>query len=91
MNQDAQARLWTSLRITDNFEPVDIPQQDDPNREDFLWEALLDDAREDGNLLSFFVVMSSVGGASTGIYVSPDWPSAEAAAKSLVGGKPSHT
>jgi hypothetical protein len=44
----------------------------------------LDAAREDGNMLSFFVVSEATGDSSKGVYVSPDWPSAEAFAKSRV-------
>jgi hypothetical protein len=46
---------------------------------------LLYAAREDGNLLSFFVVTTSTGRTSASVYVSPDWPSAEAVTKSLIG------
>jgi hypothetical protein len=53
-------------------------------RADFLWEELLEAAREDGNLLSFFVVNEAKGNVSESIYVSPDWPSAEAFAKKRI-------
>ena len=39
-------------------------------------------AREDGNLLSFFIVNQTKGGHTESLYVSPDWPSAEAFAQS---------
>lgn len=84
MDRKAQTQLWTSLGIADNHDSGDIPQLGDPEGEEFLWEELLDAAREDGNLLSFFVVTSSAGTTSTGVYVSPDWPSAESVAKSLI-------
>ena len=45
---------------------------------------MLDSAREDGNLLSFFVVSEAQNGISKHLYVSPDWPSAEAFAKKRV-------
>jgi hypothetical protein len=53
--------------------------------EDFLWAELLEAAHEDGNTLSFFVVNEVNGTASKSLYVSPDWPSAEAFAKNCVG------
>ena len=41
----------------------------------------MEQAREDGNLLSFFIVNETVGPHRESLYVSPDWPSAEAFAK----------
>jgi hypothetical protein len=84
-NMGAAARkvLWDSLAIEANFE--DAPNVDDPGAEDFLWDELLESAREDGNQLSFFVVNESTGGKTDSLYVSPDWPSAEAFAKSRLG------
>jgi hypothetical protein len=38
---------------------------------------LVEAAREDGNQLSFFVVIESDGKSSEYLDVSPDWPSAE--------------
>jgi len=86
MDHEAQAQLWASIGIADNYDPGDIPPLNDPDREEFLWEELLDAAREDGNLLSFFVVTSIAGSISTSVYVSPDCPSAEAFARSLISG-----
>jgi hypothetical protein len=45
---------------------------------------LLEAAREDGNLLSFFVLNEANGNVSESVYVSPDWPSAEAFAKKRI-------
>src|SRR6185437_4086469 len=45
------------------------------------WEDIEDEAREDGNLMSFFVVLEQMPGQETALYVSPDWPSAEAFAR----------
>jgi hypothetical protein len=47
MDQRAQMRLWTSLRIADNYEPGNIPTLNDPDRQEFLWEELLDPAGEE--------------------------------------------
>jgi hypothetical protein len=86
MDEAAQTHLWDSLGIDENFDPTDVPPLHDPDSEDFLWEALLDAAREDGSLLSFFVVNEAKGTNSQSLYVSPDWPSAEAFAKSRLAG-----
>ena len=56
MDEAARKFLWNSLGINENYDAADVPPIDDPASEDFLWEELLDSAREDGNLLSFFVV-----------------------------------
>jgi hypothetical protein len=75
MNEEAQSHLWNSLGIDESYESADIPERSDSP--DFLWEELLEAAREDGNQLSFFVVIESNGKSSESLYVSPDWPSAE--------------
>jgi hypothetical protein len=84
MDESTQEILWNSLGIDKNFEPEDRPSIGQSEAEDFLWEEMLDSAREDGNLLSFFVVSEAQNGISKHLYVSPDWPSAEAFAKKRV-------
>jgi len=84
MDEDAEAYLWHSLRFSEAYDAAEVPPPGDPAGEDFLWGELLDAAREDGNLLSFFVVNEGNGTASEPVYVSPDWPSAEAFAKKRV-------
>jgi hypothetical protein len=81
MDETAQSFLWSSLGIDEAYDPTDLPSRTRPESEDFLWEELLDAAREDGNLLSFFVVNEAKGTFSESLYVAPDWPSAEAFAK----------
>jgi hypothetical protein len=81
MDEPAQTHLWKSLGIEENYEAADIPPVHTQGGDDFLWDELLDAAREDGNLLSFFVVTEAKGAASQSLYVAPDWPSAEAFAK----------
>ena len=81
MDEAAQKYLWNSLGINENYDAADVPSIDDPAGEDFLWEELMDAAREDGNLLSFFVVNEAKGSSSESLYISPDWPSAETFAK----------
>ena|ERR1700690_1945163 len=84
MDEAAQAFLWNSLGINEAYDAADFPSRQDAGSEDFLWEELLEVAREDGNLLSFFVVNEANGPRSRSLYVSPDWPSAEAFAKNLM-------
>jgi hypothetical protein len=84
MDKTAQAFLWNSLGINETYDAADVPSHEDADSEDFLWEELLEAAREDGNVLSFFVVSETSGPRSRSLYVSPDWPSAEAFAKSRI-------
>ena len=84
MDEDAQNVLWETLEIEEKYDPTDIPPLDDPDIGDFLWEQVVDAAREDGSVLSFFVVNETKEGRSESLYVSPDWPSAEAFAKERI-------
>lgn len=84
MDAAAQSHLWDSLRIETNYEAKDIPYRGTPERAEFLWDELLDAAREDGNLLSVFVVNELTGSATRSLYVSPDWPSAESYARACL-------
>lgn len=84
MDEDAQAYLWRSLGIDESYDASELPRAGDSAGEDFLWEELLTAAREDGNLLSFFVVNVTKDTAVEPVYVSPDWPGAEAFAKTRI-------
>ena len=86
MDDEALQRLWTSLKPEEIYDPADLPVLSDPNgdAEAFLWDELLEQAREDGSVLSFFVVNETANRRSESLFVSPDWPSAEAFAKSRV-------
>lgn len=81
MDEAAQDHLWKSLAIDDTYEVGDVPPPHTPEGEDFLWGEVLEAAREDGNLNSFFVVNEAKGDGPESLYVSPDWPSAESFAK----------
>lgn len=87
-NMDAAALkyLWDALKPEEIYEPADLPSLDNPNgeAEAFLWGELLEQAREDVGQLSFFVVNATDGRHTEGLYVSPDWPSAESYAKGLI-------
>jgi hypothetical protein len=88
MDDEAKAILWNSLDIEQTYDAADLPSPGDLDRADFLWDELLDAAREDvrlnPNLRSFFVVNEIRSAASQSFYVSPDWPSAESFAKNLL-------
>jgi hypothetical protein len=90
IDEKAAAALATALELEKNFEPADIPSPDGIDYDDFLWEELYEAAREDvrndPNLYSFFVVSETRAGKTEDLYVSPDWPSAEAYAKRVITG-----
>jgi hypothetical protein len=88
MDENAQTILWKSLDIEQTYDTADLPSTTGPDRTDFLWDELMDSAREDvrlnPNLRSFFVVNEIRGAAPQSLYVSADWPSAESFAKNLL-------
>jgi hypothetical protein len=86
MDDDALQQLWKVLKPEEIYDPAGLPALSDPDGEGeaFLWDELLEQAREDGPLLSFFIVNETKERSSENLFVSPDWPSAEAFAKGLV-------
>jgi len=89
IDSEARDALAAALELEKNYEPADIPDPDGSEYDDFLWDELLEAAREDvrndPNLYSFFVVSEARPAQSHDLYVSPDWPSAEAFAKKRIG------
>lgn len=81
MDDAALDFLAEALNLAGSYDLADIPEKTSPVFADFVWEELLDRAREDGNVCSFFVVHEVDSGKSRYLYVSPDWPSAESFAK----------
>ena len=81
MDDAALDFLTQALNLAGSYDPADIPEKSSLEFADFLWEELRDNAREDGNVCSFFIVQEVREGVSRNLYVSPDWPSAEAFAK----------
>jgi len=80
MDATATAHLAESLSLQSPDESWDLPNE--PSQfADVLWTELMDIAREDGQLRSFFVVRRLGSGEDAFIYVSGDWPSAEALAR----------
>ncbi len=88
IDTEARKALASALELEKNYEPADIPAPDESDYDDFLWDVLLEAAREDvrtdPNLYSFFVVSEAKLAQSQDLYISPDWPSAEAFAKKLI-------
>ena len=88
IDTEARKALAEALELKKNYEPADIPDPNGNDFDDFLWEEICDAAREDvrtdPNLYSFFVVTEASNGKAEDLYVSPDWPSAEAFAKTRV-------
>lgn len=85
MDEEAQIHLRNSLRRQEPYNPDEFSESPDPTeREAFLWDEMVDQAREDWNTFSFFVVNATAGSRSESLYVSPDWPSAEAFAKKVI-------
>jgi len=89
IDEDATRALAVALELEKNFELADIPTPDSIDYGDFLWdelyEAAREDVRSDPNLYSFFVVTESGAGEAKDLYISPDWPSAEAFARKRLG------
>ncbi|HEV2133378.1 MAG TPA: hypothetical protein VGR47_03870 [Terracidiphilus sp.] len=84
MDESARAHLWKSLRLDEEYESGNAPSLNSTEAEDILWDALLEDSREDGNLSSFFVATEGRSNGTNDLYVSPDWPSSEEFAKSTI-------
>ena len=86
MDEGAMQRLWNTLKPEETYDAAGLPRLNDPDdvtgeAESFLWDELLEQAREEGSVLSFFVVNETAGERSESLYVSPEWPSAEGFAK----------
>jgi hypothetical protein len=88
MDGDALKTLAAALDIYSKYNPADIPDPGKSEYEDFLWEELLEagieDLRLDPNLRSFFVVIRNADDKTENLYISADWPSAEAFAQRLL-------
>lgn len=88
IGEEAREALAAALELEKNFEPAEIPDPNGSDYDDFLWDELVEAAREDvrsdPNLYSFFVVSEATSAPPQDVYISPDWPSAEAYAKKLI-------
>ena len=61
----------------------DLPASDSPDFADSIWQELEDGAREDWNKFSYFVVTEDTANRPSPVFVSADWPTAEAFAKTI--------
>ncbi len=76
MDRPALGHLANSLSLEEQYDPEDIPESPSEYA-DFLWDEMLESAREDGQVRSFFVVTRISSRERLHLYVSGDWPSAE--------------
>jgi hypothetical protein len=79
MDDAARQFLSRSLDLQSKYDPTDIPSTDDP---DALWQEIEEGARESWDTFSYFIVCEHRGERSIPKFVSSDWPTAEAFAKS---------
>jgi len=83
MDDSALDHLASSLNLESNHEANGIPKPADEGYEDFIWDVMVDEAREDWNSFSFFIVTKSRGSRTEELFVSGDWPTAQAYVKRL--------
>lgn len=83
MDEDALEFLAQSLHL-DSLETDSGLSPEDPDYADSIWEELADGAREDWNSFSYFIVAEKSGDKTSQLFVSADWPSAEAFAKKRI-------
>ena len=88
MGAEALEAVAAALQLAEKYEAKDIPAPEAAEYTDFLWDELCDAAIEDERqspvLSSFFVVVETIAEKLDELYVSPDWPSAEAFARSRI-------
>jgi hypothetical protein len=77
MDDEALAYLAASLKPESLYEESDIPKPGDEGYEDFNWDVMVDDAREDWKTFSYFVVTNSNGRKTEELFVPGDWPTAK--------------
>jgi hypothetical protein len=80
MDDSALVFLGRSFDLQSKYEASGLPQPSDPDYADFLWDEMEEEAREDWKTFSYFVVLSD----KTPLFVSPDWPTAEAFVQSTL-------
>jgi len=87
MDSVALDHLAESLALEQQYELSEIPNPP-ADALDFLWDEVCESAREDGQKCSFFLVTQASQSIKTFLYVSGDWPSAEAYANQYALVKP---
>lgn len=90
IDEEAIKYLAASLEIEKNYSPEEVPIPDGGDYQDFIWqelsEAAVEDVRQYPIVSSFFVVKESGVGKADAVYISADWPSAEAFAERRLAG-----
>jgi hypothetical protein len=89
MDEDAMAQLAESLKFESLYEAEGIPKPHEDGYEEFVWDVMVEEAREEYNTFSYFVVTKTVGSKSDQLFVSPDWPTAEAYVRKVQLSEPS--
>lgn len=82
MDEAAIEHLSKSLSISEEIAPEDMPTSPS-DLADLIWEEMYDSASEHGQTKSYFVVRRSSESNDDFLYVSGDWPSAEAYVNNL--------
>jgi len=82
LDQDALRLIRKRISVCVGDEGCAAPEGD--HEAETIWLELQDEAREDWNQFSYFVVREDSLNESKYLYVSADWPSAEAFAKSHI-------
>jgi hypothetical protein len=77
MDEASHAFLWNALSVFATYEESELPEMNTAEGADFLWEELLQESREDGNVLSFFLTFETTANERKPRFVAPDWPIAE--------------
>jgi hypothetical protein len=82
---DAEALTFLSHSLqAQGADSTDLPSPDDSRFAESLWQEVEDGAREEWNSFSYFIVTENRGAETVPRFVSPDWPTAEAFAKTLL-------
>jgi hypothetical protein len=81
MQPEALRFLGRFLELDSKYEPAEIPTPEGEDYAEALWEEIQEGARENWNTFSYFIVCEEADGQSLPLFVSADWPSAEAFAK----------
>ena len=79
MQPEALHFLGRFLELDSDKSVADASSDDD--HIEALWQEVQDGAREEWNTFSYFIVTEETAGRSLSLFVSPDWPTAEAFAK----------
>lgn len=83
MDAEALEFLARTLDLDSSDKELSLSRED-PDYADTIWDELKDGAREDWNSFSYFIVAEQSGGRMAPLFVSADWPSAEAFAKKRI-------